>query len=179
LKNYKMQKTLFKEEQKFTNPGLWVFITLVFTLALAPETITLVKHLFFEKPVDVETNSATSLIILIVLLIIIIIGVVILFKKMKLVVEVRTDGLYFSYPPFIRKSQNILKKEIDKVLVRKYRPIREFSGWGIKYGWAGAGRAYTIKGNVGLQVYLKNGKKVLFGTQRSDAFLRAVKKMMK
>jgi hypothetical protein len=174
-----MQKTLFKEEQKFTNPVLWVFIALVFTMALAPETITLVKHLYFEKPVDVETNRITSLVILIVLLIIMFIGVVILFKKIKLVLEVKTDGLYYSYPPFIRKSQSILKKEIDNILVRKYKPIREFSGWGIKYGWAGAGRAYTIRGNVGLQVYLKNGKKVLFGTQRGDALLRAAKKMMK
>ncbi len=47
------------------------------------------------------------------------------------------------------------------------------------YGWGKSGSAFNVKGNIGLQLYLKNGKKVLFGTQRPDALKRAMDKMMK
>jgi hypothetical protein len=40
------------------------------------------------------------------------------------------------------------------------------------------GRAYNISGNIGLQLYLNNNKKVLFGTQRQQAILHAMDTVM-
>ena len=97
---------------------------------------------------------------------------------MKLIVVVRRAGIFYRYPPFIIKEQYFLKEEIDRFEIRKYSPIREYSGWGIKYSWGKSGRAISVKGKLGLQLYLKDGKKVLFGTQRTEALKRAMIRMM-
>jgi hypothetical protein len=50
-------------------------------------------------------------------------------------------------------------EEIEKISVREYSPLFEYGGWGIRRGKSG--RAYNVKGNIGLQLVLKNGKKIL------------------
>jgi len=40
------------------------------------------------------------------------------------------------------------------------------------------GIAYNVKGNMGLQLYLKNGAKILIGTQKPAGVERAMKKLM-
>lgn len=174
-----MDKILYTEEQKFSNPGLWIFTTAVFTIAIAPEAIAIFKVAFLDQQSGKGDESLASMIVLLLVLLAMFIATIILFRYMKLVIEVRSDGLYYKYPPFILKMTSFRKGEIENFKVRTYKPIREFSGWGIKYSWTGAGRAITVKGKTGLQLYLKNGKKVLLGTQRGDALLRAMHKMMK
>ena len=73
---------------------------------------------------------------------------------------------------------------IEKYEVRKYNAFREYGGYGIKgrkpgRRFRGKGYAYNISGNTGLQLYLKDGKKVLIGTQRGEAIKYAMDKMMK
>ena len=55
-------------------------------------------------------------------------------------------------------------------------PIAEFGGWGIRYGF-GAGWVWNVSGNMGVQLELDNGRKVLIGSQRpaelKDALDRA------
>ena len=75
-------------------------------------------------------------------------------------------------------QHNLRKFEIDRFEIREYKPIKEYGGWGMKQGKKGVGKAYSVSGNIGLQLYLTNGKKVLIGTQRRDAMLRAIRKMM-
>jgi hypothetical protein len=98
---------------------------------------------------------------------------------MKLVTHVRSEGIFYRYPPFILKERKFDTKEIEKFEIRKYKPIKDYGGWGIRYGRGRAGRAITVSGNEGLQLYLKSGKKVLIGTQRADALVRAMNKMIK
>lgn len=174
-----MKKTFFKEEQYFSNLWFWVFLILVFTAFLAPTVVTLYSGLILEKPYGENPSSLESLIVIMILLVTLYTFFIIMFKKMKLVVEVRDSGIYYRYPPFIIKERKFKRDEIRKVEIRKYKPITEYNGWGIRSGWGKSGRAFNVKGNIGLQLYLNDGKKVLFGTQRGDAFLRAMHKMMK
>lgn len=174
-----MKKTFFKEEQYFSNPGLWIFVAVVFTIALAPTILALYSQLALSKPLGDSSMSSSGLVILLVLFVLMFIGTILLFRMMKLVTEVNSEGFWYSYPPFILKSRSILIDEIDRYEIRKYKPITEYSGWGIRYSWAKSGRAFNVKGNIGLQLYLKDGKKILFGTQRPDALLRAMHKLMK
>ena len=174
-----MKKTYFKEEQYFSNPWFWVFLIVVFTASLTPTCVALYSGLVLGKPYGENPSSTESLIIILAILVVLYLFVVLMFKKMKLVTEVNQDGFFYSYPPFITKSRKIDPDEIAEFKIRKYRPIREYSGWGIRYSWEGSGRAFSVKGKTGLQLYLTNGKKILFGTQRGDALLRAMNKMMK
>ncbi|HCY42555.1 MAG TPA: hypothetical protein DHV48_14565 [Prolixibacteraceae bacterium] len=96
---------------------------------------------------------------------------------MKLEVWVDETGIHFRFFPLIFKPKVILKNEIQRFEIRKYSPIFDYGGLGIKrrFKW---GRAYNVSGNIGLQIYLTNGKKVLFGTQRSQAIQYAMDTMM-
>jgi hypothetical protein len=55
-----------------------------------------------------------------------------------------------------------------KAYIRKYNPIKDYGGWGIRWGSFRKGNAYNMSGNMGLQLVFKDGKKLLFGTQRSS-----------
>ncbi len=58
--------------------------------------------------------------------------------------------------------------------MRNYRPIREFGGWGIRYGGGGR-KAYTVRGDCGVEFRLTSGRKVLFGSARPEEFAAAVR----
>ena len=118
-----MQHFYYKEEQRFSNPGLWIFIPIVFTIAIAPTVVVLYSQLLLGKSFGENPPPNISLIILLVLLVILCIGTYWLFMKMKLVVEVRNDGVFYRYPPFILKPRSFLKAEINAYEIRKYKPI--------------------------------------------------------
>ena len=167
-----MQKIYFKEEQYFSNLWFWVFLIVVFTIFLTPTIVPLYSQLVLETPSGENPKSTESLLIIFGILIVVYVGAIVLFKTMKLVVELRRDGVFYRYPPFVIKEQQILKQEIDHFEIRKYNPIKEYSGRGK------SGRAYTVKGKMGLQLYLNDGKKVLFGSQRTESLKRAMIRMM-
>ena len=174
-----MQKTYFKEEQYFSRPWFWVFLIVVITASLTPTVVALYSELVLAKPHSENPDPVESLMITLSILIVFYTFIILMFIKMKLVTEVRQDGLYYRYPPFFNKERKFSRDEIQIFEIRKYKPILEYSGWGLRYSWGKSGRALNVKGNIGLQLYLKNGKKMLFGTQRGDALLRAMQKMMK
>ena len=87
--------------------------------------------------------------------------------------ELRPDGIYFRFTPLHLNWHRISKDEIEKIYIRKYSPIREFGGWGIR--GLGDKRAYNTSGNMGLQLELKNGKRILFGTHKPEEWAKAIK----
>ena len=59
-------------------------------------------------------------------------GISFIFNKAKLIMQIRTDGIYVSFPP-LRNSFTICYWEnIDKLFIREYNPLGEYGGWGIK-----------------------------------------------
>jgi hypothetical protein len=64
-----------------------------------------------------------------------------------------------------------------KCYVRKYKPLAEFGGWGLRFGVSG--KAYNISGNKGLQLELTNNKKLLIGTQKPEELSEALNKIGK
>ncbi|WP_136480594.1 hypothetical protein [Cognatitamlana onchidii] len=51
---------------------------------------------------------------------------------------------------------------------RTYNAISEYGGWGLKGGsfYGNKGLAVNVKGNIGIQLILKDQKKLLLGTQK-------------
>ncbi len=56
-------------------------------------------------------------------------------------------------------------EEIESAAMREYKPLIEYGGWGYRIG--PSGKAYNAQGNEGVQLVLKNGKRVLIGSQRA------------
>ena len=89
-----------------------------------------------------------------------------LLSSLKLYTRIDAMGVHFRMKPFHFKEQTIPWEDIDQIHVRKYSPILEYGGWGMRYGRNG--KAFNVRGNYGIQIVKKNGKKVLIGTQRPE-----------
>jgi hypothetical protein len=81
-----------------------------------------------------------------------------------------------AFTPFFRKCKKFSPAEIEKFEIRNYNALREYGGYGLKRKFK-YGQSFTISGKTGLQLYLKNGKKVLIGTQKKQAIEYAMGKL--
>lgn len=95
----------------------------------------------------------------------------VLLLSIRLTTRISSEGIFVKLFPFHLTFRYYPWKMISKTEVRQYSPIKEFGGWG--YRWGFGGTAMNISGNMGLQLELTDGKKLLIGTQRPDD-LRAV-----
>ena len=93
---------------------------------------------------------------------------------LKLKTKIDEIGVHYQFFPFHFSMKTIRWQEIKKANIRTYDPIGEYGGWGLKGGalWnKSKGKAITISGDIGIQLELKNNKKLLIGTQKKeDAF---------
>ncbi|WP_350291295.1 hypothetical protein [uncultured Croceitalea sp.] len=101
----------------------------------------------------------------IILMLLLIVGLM-LFLRLK--TSINENGIQYRFTPFHRKKRIISWKEMSECYTRKYQPITEFGGWGIKPVPKSKDMAYNVKGNMGIQIKLKDGKKILIGTQKPE-----------
>ncbi len=94
----------------------------------------------FIKGEPVGNNPAPDWVFFI-LLVVIGIGLPLLFFFSRMITEIRGDGLYVRFIPCHFSFKCFGFNEIESAEATKYRPIRDFGGWGIRYGRAG--KAYT------------------------------------
>ncbi len=164
-----METVIFKETQKFTQIWLWLIVLIIVGISLWG----IIQQIFFEIPFgnNPVSNQALWFYGLIPLII------VLLFVNLRLQTLVKRDGIYVRFFPFIIKFKRIKIGEIKSFEIRKYNPLKEYGGWGIRFGGRKVGKAYNVKGNIGMQFEFTNGKKLLIGTQKPDEFLEAVEKI--
>ncbi|NNE26667.1 MAG: hypothetical protein HKN09_07470 [Saprospiraceae bacterium] len=86
----------------------------------------------------------------------------------KLVTEIDNQGIRVRFFPWLLKEKYFDWKDIEHAYVREYKPLREYGGWGVRYGRAKSGKAYNTKGKLGIQLHFKDGKKLLIGTQKPN-----------
>jgi hypothetical protein len=145
----------FSETQRFRQWWLW----LVLILAAAIPGVGIILS-------DSQQERTSAIIDLIVGVGIpcLIFGCVL---SMKLTTRVNSGGVSYQFFPIHLREMTILWDEIENAEIRKYKPIREYGGWGWRYS-SRNGRAFNVAGDVGLQLILKDGKKVLIGTQKAE-----------
>ena len=104
--------------------------------------------------------------------------ILILFYFLKLKTEIDERGIQYQFLPFHFSTKKIAWTAIQNCYVRTYNPIMEYGGWGYRTSF-GKGRAFNVKGNKGIQVELKSGKKILFGTQKEDEAKQIIQRYFK
>lgn len=92
--------------------------------------------------------------------------------SLRLQTEVRADGIYLKMWPLHRSFRRISWAEIERYEARRYRPLREFGGWGIR--WAPGRVAYNVSGDRGVWIERTNGRSILVGSQHTEEFVRAI-----
>ena len=96
--------------------------------------------------------------------------VTLLVGRMGLVTEVTGGQLRVRLWPFPSKTYALA--DIESAEVRAYRPIREYGGWGLRFG--PSGMAWNAYGDRGVQLVLRSGRRVLIGSQDAEALARAI-----
>lgn len=156
----------FEERQYFRQWWLWALLLAMVLFFLAG----LILQVYFKKPIGDKPMSDQALFWLTF-------GVILfvyLFSKLNLHTEVSGEGIRVGFPPLFRRT--IRWDEISRAYIRKYNSLLEFGGWGIRFGWGSS--AYNVSGNMGLQLELKNGRKLLIGTRMPVELEEAVRKRL-
>lgn len=148
---------LFKERQYFRQPWLWITLTVSMTLTIG-------LPLLLGGP-GIWHESYLAVLLLPLLL-------PVLFLLMRLDTEIRAEGIYVRFFPFQRRFRSFTWDQINDAQLRKYDPLGEFGGWGIR--GTGANKALNVSGDKGLQLFLKDGKKLLIGTRNPVAIEKAL-----
>lgn len=155
----------FREVQKFRQ--FWVS-----SMVLIPAVVTLYgayKQLVLGQPFG---NNPTSDSTMIALTIIFGFMFPLFIFSMKLVTEVRSDGLYVRFFPFHLSFRKLGYRDIASYKAVHYSALRDYGGWGIRYGRNG--KAYNISGNDGVMLEFSNGKHLLIGSQKVHELLMAM-----
>ncbi len=180
MSEYTKQKGIFfKEVQRFNQSRKIWLIYFVLVGGLMPILYGMYQQMILNKAWGDQPTSDTNLILRFLLILGVEVAVVLLISVSKLETLINSEGIHYRYPPLLRKWKIISYEEIAEYKVRKYKPLREYGGWGYRKRKFKSGTAYNVYGNVGLQLKLKNGKKILLGTQRQGAIEYAMKKLMK
>jgi hypothetical protein len=122
----------------------WIF----WAITSIPLTIFLYERI--AHPIDSEPFDWFGLVIL---------GAVgILIFSIKLHVTVNAEGITYKYPPFHNKPNLLRWENIETVELLKINPLKEFGGWGLRYGKLGT--AYTTRGKYILHIKMRQGKPI-------------------
>jgi len=155
----------FKEEQGFTQVWLWAIVLGI----AAVQWYILIVQVFFKIPVG---NNPSSNIMAVIIWLLAGVMLPLFMYYCRLTIVVDSDGVKFRYFLLHLKYRKIKFKDILNYESIKYKPLREYGGWGIRMGKNGI--AYTVQGNRGVMFKLKNGKQILLGSQRADEFIKAL-----
>lgn len=157
--------TYFREVQKFNQ---WWFQAIVL-LTTAFIWYSAIVQLVYGKPVGDDPMSDNSMIVMWLAF-----GILfpVFMNSLRLVVEVRNNGLYFQFYPFHFSFKHTPFDEIKNYQARDYRPLRDYGGWGVRYGLGG--KAYTTSGSRGVLFEFSNGKRLMLGSQKADEFAAAM-----
>ena len=166
-----MSDRLFFEEQRFTQRWLWIILIVSMLLLVGVFGFGFIQQLVLGKPWGDRPVSDTTLLLVGSVVLLFSGAMIYLFYSLRLITTVRDGGLYIRFYPL--RNKFIPCRRIASCEARRYRPLAEYGGWGIKYGRSGW--AYNILGDRGVQLVLDDGKKILVGSQRAEELARALK----
>ncbi|MGB9927659.1 MAG: DUF6141 family protein [Methanosarcina sp.] len=161
---------LFREVQKMDQKWVWIIVL----IPVITSWYGAYQQLVLGNPFG--DNPSPDWIVLLVFM-----GFGILFPfffySLKLITEVREDGIYFRFFPFHLSFKKLPFKNIERYEVRTYSPIKDYGGWGIRYGLKG--KAYTTSGNRGVLLEFTDGEKtktIMLGSKMPETLFQAIRK---
>lgn len=154
-------QVIFSENQRFRQFWLWTIIAI--------SVLTSYYALFYQ------TNPQMTDALVLFLFLLIGLSLTLSFYFTELRTRITEEGIYVKFFPFHLKWQYFQWNEIKEFEKKKYRPILEYGGWGIRNGIHG--KAYNVSGNMGIQLMFIDGKRLLIGTQKPDDFERTINEL--
>ena len=141
-----------EETQKMNQKWLWILLISIQTLLIYKLIIDYIEKSIFQIiPVIIVTITCVFI------------------YSIKLKYIINSENIIISFFPFLSSSKKIEITEIKKISIIEYKPLKDYGGWGLRYG--SNSTAYTIKGQKGIYIEMNNGKNLLIGTQLDIDFL--------
>lgn len=160
---------LFSEQQRFKQWWFWIIFIGIDALFIIGSYQQIIQgQQFGDKPMG--NGGLIFVTILLVLL-------TLVFAYTRLETQIKEDGIYVRFFPFRISFKHYPWDKLTKSFVRKYRPLVEYGGWGLRFSVFGYGTAYNVSGNMGLQLIFTNRKKLLIGTQKPEELTEALNKI--
>jgi hypothetical protein len=155
---------VFRETQRFRQPWLWWMLIGSVLLLVGLFGWALIQQLVLGKPWGNKPMSDAALVATAVAVLALEVGVVLFFLLTRMDTVLDDSGLTVRLAPF--RTRRIEFREISSIEAREYNALREYGGWGIRYGRKGM--AYNVSGNKGVQLHLCDGRVILIGSQRAE-----------
>jgi len=147
-----VHQVLFEEKQRFRQWWLWLLLAVV-----AGDVLWSVVRGIREAGTGINVYA---------LLLLLPAGLILLFASCTLHTRITEEGIAVRFFPFHREFRYFRWENISRAYVRKYSPLSEYGGWGLR--GLGYNRALNISGNQGLQLLMKDGRKLLIGTAKPE-----------
>ncbi|WP_201981518.1 hypothetical protein [Hymenobacter rubidus] len=100
---------------------------------------------------------------------------IVLLLTLRLETRLDDAGMHYRLFPLQWNWQSRPWTEISQAYVRAYDPLGEYGGWGLK--GRRSNRALNISGDQGLQLVLRDGTRLLLGTQRPAEIKEALEQL--
>ena len=99
------------------------------------------------------------------------IGLPLMMRGVRLIVRVSDGALHLRYVPF--RYRVIPLTTITSAEPTRYRPMREYFGWGIRW-MPGRGWVYSVSGDQGVRLVLGKRRKLLIGSRKPFELAAAI-----
>jgi hypothetical protein len=140
------------ETQRFRQLWIWVLI--------AVPTVVTISSLTWSI---FNTPSNSILILTTFFCSIFLSSIVYLVYIASLDTKITVVGVFVKFRPFHREWIRFAFENILEAESCKYNPIRDYGGWGIRYGLKG--KAYNVSGNMGVLIKFSAGETLLIGSK--------------
>src|SRR5699024_1233115 len=164
-------KVVYYEIQRFHQVWLWILVLL---LAVFMWYIT-IKQIIFGVPMG--DNPAPNLLLVIYWLAFGIVFPVFMLWMCRLIIEVRSNGVYIRFAPFHKSNTSFLFKDIISYKPVVYNSHSSIGGWWIRFN-AKVETAYNISGKQRVEMQLRNNT-VVVGTKDSNELKKAMDSVQK
>jgi len=173
-----MERLIYKEEQSFRNSFmLWILLASMLVM-IGGFGIGFYQQFYLERPFNDKPFSDNGLLWSGIITIVVVGAIFTLLLNGRLVTEIWSNGIRYTFPPLIRRMRFIPLGDIASAEVQKYRPVLEFGGWGWRKRLLQRKSAYSVSGSIGIRITLKDGSQVVLGTRKQEEMKRAVARMM-
>ena len=164
-------QVVFREVQRPRQ--IWVWILILGSAALL--WYGFIQQVIFDTPFG--DKPAPDGVLIVLWLLFGIVFPVLLLGMMKLIIEVREDGLYIRFVPFHFQYKQYLFKDIYHYENINYSPIKRFGGSGIRFNPKGE-LGYTMDGKQGIELKLRN-QTVVIGSRHPEELKKALASIQK
>jgi hypothetical protein len=160
----------FHEDQAFRKSGL-------FTALLVGSVVSSVVGFLVWLNAPPTGSQSTEILLLVVAIgAIAALAIFILVLCCSLTTEVNRSGLYIQYFPFHLSPKKIPLENVVQIEIKTYKPLRDYGGYGIRYG--AAGKAYNVSGNRGVNLKFTAGRDLLIGSQKPEELAQALQQLL-